>query len=323
MRVANYAEANFVRGIGSRGGGSSDYNQQPPMTRELLKGTPGQPGNFEMVVSTSGLDGIERFYPRHRHDFDQLRMALSGTVHWTPGNSTPPGCITYFPAGCYYGPYGRQEEEHLHIQFEGPNREPFIDYDSLRAARDALAKKGSFEGGAYVWTDEKGKVHKQDGHEANAEYASGKKVKYPRPRFSAPITLDPRSFDWLEVEPGVRLKNLATLTERETRISMVRLDAASYRLSVPEQRSVLFVTEGSGTAGGQAIEPRDGILLEPGEEGLFATTTSLELLLLAFPKQPASRAAVGTREPKRAGNGKRVRAVWARDQPVKAQHEPT
>ena len=301
MRISSYAEAEFVRGIGSRGGGSSDYNQQPATMRELLKGTPGEPGNFEMVVSKSGMDGVERFYPRHRHDFDQLRMALSGTVHWTPGNPTPPGCLTYFPAGCYYGPYGRQEEEHLHIQFEGPDSEPFIDYDSLRAARDALAKKGSFEGGAYVRVDERGKVHKQDGHEANAEYASGKKVKYPKPRFSAPITIDPRSFDWLEVEPGVRVKNLATLTERETRVSMIRLDVASYRLSVPEQRSVLFVTEGSGTAGGQAIEQRDGILLEAGEGGLFETSTSLELLLLAFPKQPDRKAAVQEREPVQAG----------------------
>ena len=290
MRVSNYAETEFIRGIGSRGGGSSDYNQQPGTMKPLLRGTRGQPGNFEMVVSRSGLDGIERFYPRHRHDFDQLRMALAGTVKWTPGNPTPPGCITYFPAGCYYGPYGRQEEEHLHIQFEGPNGAPFIDYDSLRAARDALAKKGSFDGGAYVWVDEKGKVHKQDGHEANAEYASGEKVVYPKPRFTAPMTIDPRNFSWLDVEPGVRIKHLATLTEGETRIAMVRLDGpTSYRLNVPEQQSVLFVTEGSGTAGGQAIEQRDGVFLEAGEDGFFETSTSLELLLLALPKQPATK----------------------------------
>ncbi len=289
MRVSSYAEADFVRGIGSRGGGTSDYNQQPATMRELLKGTPGESGNFEMVVSKGTAEGIQRLNPRHRHDFDQLRMTLSGTAEWTPGNPTPPGCITYFPAGCYYGPYGRQEKEHLHIQFEGPNGEPFIDYDSLRAARDALAKKGSFDMGFYSWVDEKGKVHKQDGHEANAEYASGKKIAYPKPRFSSPITFDPRSFDWLDVEPGIRIKNLATLTERETRIAMIRLDASSYRLSVPEQKSVLFVTEGSGTAGGQAIEERDGVYLDEGEEGLLSTADHLELLLLAFPKQPASR----------------------------------
>lgn len=301
MHVASYAEAEFVRGIGSRGGGSSDYNQQPHAGRSLLKGTPGQPGNFEMIISGGAALEIEIPKPRHRHDFDQLRLTLSGNPEWTPGHPTPAGCMTYFPAGCYYGPYGRQEEHHLHIQFEGPDGDPFIDYDSLRAARDALAKKGSFDMGFYSWVDETGKVHRQDGHEANAEYASGKKVVYPKPRFTAPITIDPRGFEWLEVEPGVRVKTLATLTERETRISMIRLDAASYRLSVPEQRSILFVTEGSGIAGGQAIEQRDGILLEASEEGLFETSTSLELLLLAFPKQPASNPARQGREPARAG----------------------
>ncbi len=300
MRVSNFAEADYVRGIGSRGGGSSDYNQQPATMRELLKGTPGEPGNFAMVVITGTAEGIKRLNPRHRHDFDQLRMCLSGKVEWTPGNPTPPGCITYFPAGCYYGPYGRQEEEHLHIQFEGPNGEPFIDYDSLRAARDALAKKGSFDMGGYSWTDENGKVHRQDGHEANAEYATGKKVKYPKPRFAAPITIDPRGFDWLDVERGVKIKNLATLTERDTRISMIRLDKSSYRLTVPEQRSLLFVTAGSGTAGGQAIEERDGIQLEADEVGLFETTTSLELLHLIFARQPARKATRETREPARA-----------------------
>jgi hypothetical protein len=296
MRVATYTEAEYVRGIGSRGGGTSDYNQQPATMRELLKGTPGEPGNFEMVVITGTMEGIQRLNPRHRHNFDQIRMCLSGKVEWTPGNPTPPGSITYFPAGCYYGPYGRQEEEHLHIQFEGPNGEPFIDYDSLRAARDALARKGSFDMGLYSWVDENGKVHKQDGHEANAEYAAGKKVAYPRPRYSAPITFDPRAFEWERVQPGVRVKNLATLTEKDTRLSMIRLDRATYRLSVPEQRSVLFVTEGSGTAGGQAIEQRDGIVLEAGEEGVFETTTSLELLLLVFARLPARKAKAQARE---------------------------
>src|SRR5262245_7112047 len=121
MRVSNYAEAEFVRGIGSRGGGSTDYNLQPHTGRSLLKGTPGEPGNFEMVVTGGKPLEIDIPKPRHRHDFDQLRLTLHGKPEWTPGNPTPEGCMTYFPAGCYYGPYGRQDEQHLHIQFEGPD----------------------------------------------------------------------------------------------------------------------------------------------------------------------------------------------------------
>lgn len=152
--------------------------------------------------------------------------------------------------------------------------------------------------GVYSWVDEKGKRHKKDGHEANAEYVTGQRVIYPAPRFMAPITLDPRNFSWLDVEPGVRIKHLATFTERETRIAIIRLDGpTSYRTSAPEQTTLLFVASGSGTADGQAIEERDGMMLEPGEEGKFSTTKHLELLLLALPKLAQTRAASGVGEP--------------------------
>jgi hypothetical protein len=288
MRVARYEEAPRMRGIGSRGGGSADYSKLAAAgMRQLFKGDPDKPGNFEMVVINSFGEGFERLNPRHRHDFDQLRYMITGSREWTPGNVATPGIITYFPAGAWYGPYGRAEESHLHIQFEGPNGAPFVPYDALRAARDELAKEGSFETGAYVWTDEQGKTHKKDGHEANAERATGRPVEYPAPRFPAPVFMDPANFAWLDVADGVRRKELARFTEREIRVAMIELTGtSSYTAAAPEQMTLLFVTAGSGAVDGQPLVERDGIRLDKGERGTLTTTDRLELLLLALPKLP-------------------------------------
>lgn len=309
MRVAKYAEVPWTRTIGSRGSG--DYNvahqdetlpeEKKPGGRQktLFRGTKGAPGNFEMVVLRTVRTEAVRHYPRHHHDFDQLRMTLVGNPQWTPGNVTPEGGVIYMAAGTHYGPYDRQEgEEQLHIQFAGANGALFVDYDSLKAARDALAKKGSFEKGFYTWVDEQGKRHNKDGHEANAEYAKGKPVDYPPPRYTTPINMDPESFNWLDVQSGVRFKELARFTERETRVAMIRLDGqASYKISAQDQTTLLFVKAGTGTADGQAIEERDGMMLEPGEEGEISTTDHLEVLLLALPKLAEAKTTGGVGEP--------------------------
>jgi hypothetical protein len=301
MRVTKYAEQPWIRSIGSRTGGDAEWDKLPEdkkpggRMRQLFKGEAGQPGNFEMVVSWSAPTEMVRHYPRHRHDFDQLRLTLSGNPSWTPGNVTPEGCIVYMAAGTYYGPYDRQEnEEQLHIQFAGANGAPFVDYDSLRVARDTLAKKGAFEKGLYTWVDENGQRQSMDGHEANAEFATGKKVEYPAPRFAAPITMDPRNFTWIDIAPGVRWKELACFSERETRIAMLRFDGpTSYTLSSPEQTTLFFVTSGAGAAEGQTLEPRDGLMLAKGEQGAVSTTSHLELFMLALPKV-AETASAGT-----------------------------
>jgi hypothetical protein len=292
MRIARYDELPWTRTIGSRGSG--DYNdeslpedkRQGGRQRTLFKGTPHTHGNFEMVVLRTVRSEAVRHYPRHHHDFDQLRMTLRGNPEWAPGIRTPQGWVIYVAAGTFYGPYDRQEgEEQLHIQFEGANRALFIDYDSLKAARDALAKKGTFERGFYTWVDEQGRRHNQDGHEANAEYASGKPVQYPTPRYSHPINLDPDAFAWSELEPGVTQKHLATFTERDARVWMLRLDGnVAFRVTSPQQTTLLFVKSGAGRANGEPIKERDGMLLEKGEAGVLATAEHLEVLLLGLPK---------------------------------------
>lgn len=294
MRVAKYAEAPWRRFGNNRGTSTENpddlpEDQKPGVRyRSLFKGRPGVPGNFEMVVLYTPSDDSGRHFPRHHHNFDQLRYTISGNPEWAPGHPCPPGSIVYTPAGTYYGPYDRHAgEEQLHVQFEGANGAPFVDYETLLAAQMTLAQKGTFEKGIYSWLDEKGQRHSVDGHQASIEYATGRPEEFPGPRFSASIQMDPAAFGWSEVQAGVRLKQLASLTERETRVAMLSLCGAAYRATAEDQVTLLFVTEGSGQADGQRIEKRDGILLDKGDEGVVSTDDRLELLLLALPKLPA------------------------------------
>jgi hypothetical protein len=292
MRVVKYEEVPWTRNNGLRGGtptGKPGASKGSSLHRRLIKGAPGEPGNFEMIVlwSQQSDEGSSRTFPRHRHTFDQVRLSLSGSPEWIPGVPTPPGCISYVPAGTWYGPYQRYAgHAQLHIQFEGANRYPFTDYGSLIIARDELSLKGSFEGGRYWWVDENGQRQSKDGFEAGQEQATGRKPELPLPRFTTPLNMEPDNFAWVDVEPGVRIKELGRFTERETRLAILRLDGnTTYQFPAPGQTTLFFVTSGSGTAEGQDVGERDSMVLEPQGTGTFSTTSELEIFLLGLPKQ--------------------------------------
>jgi hypothetical protein len=292
MQVAKYAEIEWTRTVGSRGGGSKRYDElaveQRPGNRfkRLFKGEVGELGNFEISVTLTTASDEVKHYPRHHHIFEQLRMTLVGTPEWTPRTPTPPGWVIYVGAGTFYGPYDRQAgHEQLHIQFEGANCPPFPGYEALMAARDALAARGSFEKGFFVWTDEAGQVHRQDGHEANLQYAIGREVVYPEPRYTAPINMNPENFRWLQVADGVDEKELARFTEGETRVAMLRLaTGAAYSFTALDQRTLRFVYKGDGTADGGQLVERDGVLLDPGESVELSASSDLEFLVVGLPR---------------------------------------
>lgn len=109
---------------------------------------------------------------------------------------------------------------------------------------------------------------------------------FPNPRFTTPIEMHPGAFSWIEIAPGVQLKELATFSERQVRIAMVAVEhGATYDLLV-DQTSLLFVTSGSGQLQGREIGTRDGIRLDRGEAVAIGAASRIEILLLGLPKQP-------------------------------------
>ena len=65
--------------------------------KTLLRGDENSPGNYKLsFVRQSG----ELYVPRHKHNFDQLRMCLEGEPqNYGKDKWIKPGEIVYFPEG--------------------------------------------------------------------------------------------------------------------------------------------------------------------------------------------------------------------------------
>jgi hypothetical protein len=291
MRVAKYRDTTVFR-LGVRGGmseadASLPEDQKPGVQyRRLFKGDPAKRGNFEMVLLRSPRSDPSIHFPRHRHDFDQVRLTLAGNPAWAPKRTVPPGHVVYTAAGTFYGPYDRYaDEEQLHIQFEGANHARFLDYDTLAQARREMAVHGRFERGIYVTTGADGRETKTDAHQAIMEHLTGKPMTYPEARYKDSIQINPDLFAWEPSGDGVRARRLGTFTESLTSLLMVEIsDGARCEFPPSAQTRLVFVMEGTGQAGSEALEPWDGVLLAPGDTGPILGTPDLRLFVLTLPK---------------------------------------
>ncbi|MDA1327006.1 MAG: hypothetical protein O3C34_19985, partial [Proteobacteria bacterium] len=151
--------------------------------KKLLVGQPGTPENYLCNIARSAGDYGS---PRHRHNFDQLRLLLDGKLPVTPRRSMMPGQIGYFPEGTYYGP---QVDDGtgwtiMIVQFGGASGEGFLSADEALAAKTSLAQEGDFQGGVFRRKSGPGKRN-QDSYEAVWEHANGRKLAYPKPRYDA------------------------------------------------------------------------------------------------------------------------------------------
>jgi hypothetical protein len=63
--------------------------------KELLAGTDGSPDNYRLVMIRER--GIVATTPRHKHNFDQVRIVLSGRANYGPHKWIEPGELAYFP----------------------------------------------------------------------------------------------------------------------------------------------------------------------------------------------------------------------------------
>ena len=95
--------------------------------------------------------------------------------------------------------------------------------------------------------------------------------------------MEPENFDWRAsaCEPGVEHKRMGVFTERNTRIGMLHIQpGASAQL---DERSIYFVTSGTGQCNGQTCIKYSAIWLDHGERGAIAATEVLELIHLGLP----------------------------------------
>jgi len=258
--------------------------------KKLLVGQPGEPENYLCNIARSAGDYAS---PRHRHNFDQLRLLIDGKLPVTPQRSMLPGQIGYFPEGTYYGPQADDGSGWtiMIVQFGGASGEGFLSADEALTAKTSLVQEGEFASGVFKRTFGAGKRN-QDSYEAVWEQASGRKLTYSKPRYDAPIIVDPDSFGWRSGKKGIFQKRLGLFTERETALDVFRLDDG-VQWSTRKTKSVqlLFVSHGKGTCNGTSYDRHALIEIIDGETAAFDVTTATELVSLTMPRVKAAIAA--------------------------------
>ena len=270
MQVVQPEDVERKRGLEHRGG--TFY------ARTLVQGTPGTPGNFKLSLSESGADHSG---PRHRHNFDQYRFMVRGSSSFDRDGVLKEGMLGYFPEGVHYGPQTNPTDTFLIVlQFGGASGSGYLLPSEVKAGTEELRKFGEFKDGVFHRHAGEGKKN-VDGFQAVWEHVHGREMIYPKPRYDAPVFMDPTSFDWVRVADGVDEKLLGVFTERRTEGGLLRMETgASHTV---RGRGVWVVLQGAGHAGKHALKQFTAVHLEKGEELVLSASEPMELLHYGLP----------------------------------------
>jgi mannose-6-phosphate isomerase-like protein (cupin superfamily) len=281
VQLTHAEESQKARASNAIRGGAREFTT-------LLIGEEGSPGNFKLsfVRQTGELD-----IPRHRHNFDQVRMCLEGErQNYGKNKWIEPGELVYFPEGTPYGP--EKSASHrlsITLQFGGASGSGYIGSARMHAAMAEMKAFGSFENGVFVRKGalEQGQRRNQDSFEAIWEHVNQRKIVYPKRRYDEPVRMKPDGFEWLPVEgqPGLAAKTLGIFSERRCEIAMLRLDAgAGGTLAKRDTTTVCFVVEGAGEANGNGLRKHSAFTIERGETCRLASQDGMTLLTILLPR---------------------------------------
>jgi hypothetical protein len=250
----------------------------------LHRGEPGHPGNFEFSLIRTTPDYVT---PRHRHNFDQIHYILDGKHQWGPDQWMPTGSIGYFTEGCYYGPQCGGPSTQLGLQFGGASGSGFMSYDELALGNRELARRGTFDGGAYSWVDADGNAHRTDGYQAIWEHVNGGALHYPDPRYDKPIIIFPSAMQWRSTnEHGVRRKHAGTFGERSVVVAFIGLDeGATHRVEVASTTVLHYLLSGSLHVGDDLVQtPGSALKWTAGETGSITAINDAEIYEIRLPE---------------------------------------
>jgi hypothetical protein len=281
MRTAHARAVEWWHPSGHRGGGIA--------FKRLLAGTDGAPDNFEL--------SLVRFpatyrTPRHRHNYDQVRVGLTGTLNYAPGRDLGPGTVGYFPEGTSYGPQVVEGDPlGMAVQLGGASGEGFFGYASLARGYRELAERGEFADGVWRGPDPlaDGRVVNKDGYEAVWEHLAGRRIRYAEPAYAEPVVARLAGFRRSPVpdQPGVAAALLGTFTAARTAITAVAVAAGATHTTTPAPAGQLvFVLDGAFDAGPAPLERHDAAHLEPGEAAELKATEDADLLVIDLPRIP-------------------------------------
>jgi hypothetical protein len=175
----------------------------------------------------------------------------------------------------------------LVLQFGGASGSGYIGRDEQAALTAELRNLGEFKDGVFRRNDDVPGKRNLDGFQAIWEHAKQRPLTYPKPRYDAPVFMDPDNYDWLPVgetteTSGVMAKTLGVFTECQTMIRFLKLDAGAV-YHAPGARDVYFVLSGAGVANGEPWRHGTTIFVESGEDLRLEATSETEILHLRLP----------------------------------------
>lgn len=269
MKIAHYATAERTGASPHRPGGIRFIN--------LLRGEEWTIDNFWFTIAE--IDE-EFFGPRHRHNFEQVRIMLEGESQFDTGRIQKAGSIGYFSEGTYYQQTGKGHSATLLLQVPGASAAPYMSARQLAEGAEALQEIGEFNDGVFTWFDARGRKRNKDSYEAIWRHIFGREIEYPKPRYEGPILFWPKRFAYLNDprQPGVAVKRLARFNERGLDLRQVKLEAhARWMIDTSDAASLLFATQGTGRVGREAwlkysaihAERNDTLVIEAEEESEF------------------------------------------------------
>lgn len=239
QQILNLQDLEMIERPHARGGKFRYY--------PLLSGQDGSAGNFFLQLSNTFSDFDS---PRHRHNFDQVRVQLEGDADFSRDGVMKPGMVGYFPEGVFYGPQSIPGESlTLVLQFGGASRSGYVSEAAFQRGIVELKKAGTFEAGVYKVDRPDGGTRSQDAYEAVWEHLNECELSYPKSRYDKPLFMRPDAADWLPDEgaAGVVRKHLGTFSEAQTKLSLLRLDASAE--APVAVNTLLFALGGHGSAG--------------------------------------------------------------------------
>lgn len=251
-------------------------------TKPLLR-RDGEGRSFEFNVVRFG--GEDFWSPRHRHNFDQIRIGLEGQTNYGPHRALPARTIGYYPEGTYYGPQSVTDVPSVQaiMQFDGASRGGYVSYEHLDKATAELRELGEFRKG-YWHPNDGGKAI--DGYQASWERVTGRSMVYPEPRFAEAVYMHVDAFSWLPVAGSeVRQKHLGAFGERGLTISMLQVPGgAQATIGQPGGSTVGFVLSGGLNTGAGTQNLYSALLIEEDELGtVTGSAESSELIIVTLP----------------------------------------
>jgi hypothetical protein len=255
MRSVTLEEAEFIPAQPHRPGGVS--------FRHLLAGEDDAPDNYSLSL----VDVAERYEaPRHRHNFEQVRVMLAGRFGFGPGAVQEAGSVGYFCEGTYYTQRGDGPSTTLLLQCGGASGAGYMGFARLQRGIRELAPRGQFHDGVFTWHDAQGHRRNRDGYEAVWEHVFGRRLVYPKPRYQQPVIVQPQHFQALPWAPGVTCKPLGCFNERGLGVAVWSLaPGATLALSQAQRRELLYVQAGALHLGGRALRTGSAIETRTGE----------------------------------------------------------